>query len=443
MAKQAKQPVKTEIVALIKESPKRFAPQDIERWKNAIRQFDNRNAPLRMALYEMYDNVMLDGQIEATWGKRRDSILNKRLIFKKDGVEDEEITALLNSPDFRQIVEEIHKSIIYGYTLIQVNNIYFDDVEEMYKIDYDLIPREHVHPEREWECVSKEAGQVTRDFLFRSESYAKYMIYAGNPIDKGLLIKAAPYIIYKRGAMGDWSQFCEMFGMPLREATYEGFDEDSRKRIEDLMEQWGAGMSFVHPNTVKVELHDTNGNANSADVYRSFIAICDALIAKTILGNTLTTEQGEKGTQALGRIHEQEQESKEQSDQNFVLSILNTRAKAILKTFGFNVTGGNIWFETGERDWEQLGKKWNVISAISDKIPVDDDFIYTEFDIPKPENYEEMREEMRIERIARTQNFTNNLFDGRFFEDAEVAEDKKTEKKGIFGLLRSFFEEGQ
>jgi len=40
-----------------------------------------------------------------------------------------------------------------------------------------------------------------------------------------------------------------------------------------------------------------------------------------------------------------------------------------------------IWFETPEKDWEALEKKWNVINEIAKKVPIDDDFIYEEFDI--------------------------------------------------------------
>ena len=33
-------------------------------------------------------------------------------------------------------------------------------------------------------------------------------------------------------------------------------------------------------------------------------------------------------------------------------------------------------------------------------VPVDDDYIYDEFPVPKPENYEQMKEEMRLNREA-------------------------------------------
>ncbi|MDR0872182.1 MAG: DUF935 domain-containing protein [Prevotellaceae bacterium] len=408
MAKKTEQPAQAGIITVIKEVPQSHASKTISDWKTAIKQFEDKKNPIRTKLYELYDDMLLDGQMEATWGKRRDNILNRRLTFVRDGVEDEEVTKLLNSPDMRQVLEEIHNTIGYGYTLIQFNRIWFDTEQECYRIDFDLIPRTHVHPENDFECVSITNSRATRDFLYTQPPLANYMLWAGKPKDKGLFVKVAPYIIYKRGSMGDWSQFSEMFGMPFREAMYDAFDDETRRKVEEMLSNWGAGMSMVHPKSVDIKLHETNGSASSVDVYDKFIQLCDAGISKSILGNTLTTEQGDTGARSLGEVHQGEEDDKKQSDDLFVLSVLNTRFRAILKRFGINVTGGEIWYETPDKDWGALQKKWGVISGISEKVPVADDYIYEEFDIPKPENYDELKEEMRLEKMAGLMPFGND-----------------------------------
>ena len=113
--------------------------QNIESWRSAISAFENNTNPVRAYLYDLYKDIELDGQVIATWGKRCDAITNKRLLFKRDGEEDETITALLNSPDMRSIVKELLKSIAYGFTLIQILGIWFDEDEEQYKMEWDLI----------------------------------------------------------------------------------------------------------------------------------------------------------------------------------------------------------------------------------------------------------------------------------------------------------------
>jgi len=346
MAKKDRQTKKAGLTGLIDTRQTYHSTQSIDRWKQAINAFESKDNPTRVLLYDMYEDISLDGQVEAVWGKRQDNILNRKLSFVRDGVEEEEITKLLASPDMREILREIHFSIACGYTLIQINDIRLDEEQECYRIDFDLMPRKHVHPEPAFECISKEQFSCDRDFLYMKPPLSNYMLWAGEPKDKGLFVKVAPYVIYKRGGFGDWAQFSEMFGMPFREAIYDSYDDSTRAKIQDFMEQWSASTYFVHQKDVELKIHDTGGSTQSSDVYDRFIAVCDAGISKTILGNTLTTEQGENGARSLGEVHENEEDAKKTSDDRFILSVLNTQFRAILKRFGFNVAGGEIWYQS-------------------------------------------------------------------------------------------------
>ena len=402
--------------------------QNIESWRSAISAFENQTNPIRAYLYDLYKDIELDGQVIATWGKRCDAITNKRLLFKRDGEEGETITALLNSPDMRSIVKELLKSIAYGFTLIYIDKIYFDEDEEQYKIDWDLIPRKHVHPEKGFECVSYQQNMATRDFLFMDKHNAGWMVWAGERDDMGLFSAVAQYVIYKRGGFGDWSQFAEMFGMPFRELSYDDYDPETRAKLEKAMEDWGAAGYIIKPKSAELTLHDTGGSTSSAEVYDMLISKCDAAISKVILGNTLTTEQGEIGSQALGEVHKESESEKNASDQLFILSILNTKFRAVLKKFGFDVTGGKIMYEGLETDWDKLQTKWNVVKEIAQTVPVDDDYIYEEFDIPKPDNYEQMKEEML--------HVMQPAFTGYDVINADIRNDKP---KNLFARLRNFF----
>ena len=412
--------------------------QDIETWRRAIAAFENPTNPVRTYLYDLYKDMELDGQVEATWGKRCDAILNKRLVFKRDGTEDEEIGKLLNSPDMRIFIKELLRTILYGYTLMQVNRVWFDDDEEQYRIDFDLIPRKHVHPEDGFQCVSREQNMATPDFLYLQPPLSNYMVWAGDPTDMGIFAVVAQYVIYKRGGFGDWSQFAEMFGMPFRELSYDDYDEATRAKLEQAMEDWGSAGYLIKPKGAELTLHDTGGSTSSADVYDLLISKCDAAISKVILGNTLTTEQGEIGSQALGEVHKEAEGEKNESDKLFILSVLNTRFRAVLKRFGFNLQGGEIMYEGLETDWARLKDKWDVISAIRQEVPVDDDYIYDEFPIPKPDNYEQLKEEMELKRAL---NAFQTVPENPLSDDDEdpKANRKKPGATNLFNRLKRFF----
>ena len=408
--------------------------QDIQSWRRAISAFENQVNPVRTYLYDLYEDMELDGQVEATWGKRCDAVLNKRLVFKRDGNEDKEIGKLLNSPDMRVFLEELLRSILYGYTLIQVNRVWFDDEEEQYRIDFDLIPRKHVHPEKGFQCVSREQNMATPDFLFMQPPLASYMVWAGKPTSMGIFAKVAQYVIYKRGGFGDWSQFAEMFGMPFRELSYDDYDEATRMKLEQAMEEWGGAGYLIKPKGAELTLHDTGGSTSSAEVYDLLISKCDAAISKIILGNTLTTEQGEIGSQALGEVHKEAEGEKNESDKLFILSVLNTRFRAVLKRFGFNLAGGEIMYEGLETDWAKLRDKWDVIKEIREVVPVDDDYIYDEFPVPKPDNYEQMREEMDLKQSLKA---FETMPDNPLNDDQD--EQLKGKPTNIFNRLKRFF----
>jgi phage gp29-like protein len=202
------------------------------------------------------------------------------------------------------------------------------------------------------------------------------------------------------------------------------------------MEAFGGFNYLVHPDGTTITFHKTESAAGSNTVYKDLKDSCNAEISKVFLGNTMTTEQGENGARSLGDVHLEVEEQKYKADARFVLSVLNTQFRSILKRFGFDITGWEIWFETPGTDWEYVQKKYNVINGIADRVPVSDDFWYEEFDIPRPDNYEELKEEMLAAKsINPLTQLQNPLAD-------EAPSEQKTEQKkaqNLLGRVLGFF----
>ena len=64
----------------------------------------------------------------------------------------------------------------------------------------------------------------------------------------------------------------------------------------------GGASVFLHPEGSNLTLHDIGSKSGTSDLYKGLAQFCNQEISKHILGNTLTTEAGEKGTQALGSV---------------------------------------------------------------------------------------------------------------------------------------------
>ena len=141
-------------------------------------------------------------------------------------------------------------------------------------------------------------------------------------------------------------------------------------------------------------------------------------------------------------MHKDVEDAKTESDQKFVLAILNTRLRAILKRFGINLAGGFIWYQSPDKDWNQLQTKWNVLSSISDRIPVEDDYLYEEFDIPKPDNYEAMKEELEMKHAFKAfeQPLQNPLKDDDVqTQNLASRKNRARQANNLFNRIRDFF----
>ena len=167
-----KEMVRREVIA-IQQNPRKT--QDIGGWRKALSAFENPHFPNRVPLFDLLEDIELDGQVVSTWGKRIAPLLNKELLFVRDGVEDEELIKLLNCYDMIALKRAFLDAIKYGHVLVQINNIWYDEDEETYKIDFDKIPRKHVHPEAGWECISKMQA-LSKDILYRDRPLFDYMI---------------------------------------------------------------------------------------------------------------------------------------------------------------------------------------------------------------------------------------------------------------------------
>ena len=82
------------------------APQrkvyDVGDWRNALRSADSGRVK---SLYDLFDDVLIDGLLADAISKRIDAVLNSELTFlDKDGKEVEEIAAIMDTTDWEELL---------------------------------------------------------------------------------------------------------------------------------------------------------------------------------------------------------------------------------------------------------------------------------------------------------------------------------------------------
>lgn len=100
----------------------------------------------------------------------------------------------------------------------------------------------------------------------------------------------------------DWNKALEKFAMPTLLAAVKGKDwETLRKRLLTLFKDYVSDSGLVYPED-QVEI-DTIDPTGKFPAYEKFDEVMRKAIRKAILGETLTADQGNVGSQALGTVH--------------------------------------------------------------------------------------------------------------------------------------------
>ncbi len=194
------------------------------------------------------------------------------------------------------------------------------------------------------------------------------------------------------------------------------------------MEEAGSAPYIIIPKEAEVETK--SGNNGSGTSYNEFRQACNEEMLITILGQTLTTVQGENGARSLGEVHKEVEEGKNRSDMRFVQRVLNNHVLPMLEARGYPVGGGKFVFPQSA---EQLSV--SDIVQLSDILPIPQSYLHEKYSIPVPNN---------DEPIARRQAPT---FEPTDIEGLEVSTQQEAKPKtkaqlsdhSLLKRLRDFF----
>ena len=345
------------------------APQrrvyDIGDWRSALRSADNGRPKY---LYDLFEDIMIDGVLADAINKRIEAVLNAEVVFMNArGQEEPAIAAMIDTTAWETLIREIMHRLFYGRAGVELffnSGFHVEPIKPKY-IDLDNC-----------QILLNDTGD-------RSVPYDQdpNLLVVGRPGDYGLLLKAAPYAIWKRGGFGDYAQWIELFGMPQRIGKYNTFDPQSRELLKQALEEAGSAPYLVIPKEADIETKEVNRGSGSS--FNEFRQATNEEMLITILGQTLTTIQGERGARSLGEVHLQVEDSKHTSDLRFVQRTLNERLLPVLETCGLPVKGGRFVYPKAA---DPLSV--DEIVKLSTIIDIPAAFIHDKYSIPMPDKGE-------------------------------------------------------
>lgn len=284
-----------------------------------------------------------------------------------------------------KVFEDVVMARLFGWQVFET---------PLLKLQKFLVPERIIAKPQEWFCYNYERPG---ELLFKSKqnpngepvsplqfSTVKHKASYLNPY--GIPQLAACYypVLFERAAWSFRTVFIESNGQPkvIVKVPINSTQEKLRKIVEEAANCVQDGIIGI-PENCSAEILKVNDKASS-DIYHDYVADCQRDISKAILGSTLTVEQGDKGTHALGSVHAEEIEYKTHSLNRLIEQLFNRLIKNIMDSS--DISGERPSFAIyeeekidtarAERDLKlsQAGVKFNKIHFVEEYGFEEDEF---------------------------------------------------------------------
>ncbi len=131
---------------------------------------------------------------------------------------------------------------------------------------------------------------------------------------------------FKRQALAHWLRSNEKHATPTVQAQYQGaYDKGRQDEIGLALRTMANDTALIVPENVTVGLLEAKNGGGSAD-HETINRYLDELMSEAVLGETLTTNSGQRGARSLGEVHNDVRLAIAKADADLVSQTLNRTA---------------------------------------------------------------------------------------------------------------------
>ncbi len=340
----------------------------IAQWRSALQSAENVDTPRRNTLYSIYKEVLDDAHLFSEIQKRKLAIQGSTFyMLDKNNTNDDEKLTEVKRAWFNKFIRLSMDSIFWGHSLIQLN------LSEDFGYTAELVNRRHVRPEHGLHVV-KEADD--KGVLYREDQTVwPWLVEVGETHDLGLLNKCVPHVLIKRFAQSAWSEYCEIFGMPLRVAKTNTKDTASLNRLEGALIDMATASYAILDDGESIEFVETA--ASKGDVFQKLMEYCNAEISKLINGAVIG-EASQGGSRSKEEVGLEIGGMITNADIQFLEAIVNDHLFPKISNLGLAVEGFTFEFERAK----DLDALWTMVNESLTHFDVDQEWIKETFGIP-------------------------------------------------------------
>lgn len=306
---------------------------DLSTFKNALQFAENIMYPNRLELYRLYKDVMLDAHLSSAINARKSYTLSTEyIVIDSKGEEVEPLSEMLRTKWFYDFVNLSLDSQYFGFSLIEFG----DRIDDEF-VSIDLVPRQYVKPE--FQIVVPTTSAI-EGVSYLEPPYSNWCIGVGERTNLGILAKAAPLVLWKRGAITSYAEYTEMFGVPMRIMKTNAYDPDTRAMAENFMRNLGNSAYAIIGTDEEVNVIQAKNAAGSEAVFNGLIDKMDQQISKLILGGVGILD--EKSFVGSTKVQQDNFEMICQADKVFIENVFKYQLVPFLIKQGFPLKGCKI-----------------------------------------------------------------------------------------------------
>ena len=269
---------------------------------------------------QIYRELLSDAHVWACVQSRKAGVLSLNWEIDRGKAKSNQakvIENVFNSLDMHSIISQILDASLFGFQPMEV--IWKNIRAQIIPVDIKAKPVEWFvfDDENRLKLRTKEnwLGELLPDKKFLlPQNNPSYQ----NPYGERILSRVFWPVTFKKGGLKFWVIFTEKYGMPFLVGKHpRGASKEDTDSLADMLEDMIQDAIAVIPDDSSVEIQDGAKTASS-DIYDKLVDKMNSETSKAILGQTLTTELGAKGSFAASKIHMEVREEIVDTDKKMV-----------------------------------------------------------------------------------------------------------------------------
>ncbi len=209
---------------------------------------------------------------------------------------------------------------------------------------------------------------------------------SGHPIGSSLM-RALGFWWAAANFTAEWFlNYAQIFGMPMRWASYDpNLDKPTIEIIKDMLANMGSAAWAAFPAGVTMELKEAS-KGGSDNAHKALMDVTDKVCDILVLRQTLTTDAADRGTQALGTVHQDVLGDVKGAAANWAARVINRQLVRSICRLNYGDTSECPFLLPNAnevKDAKSLAERDQILLNLGMEFPKE--WFYERHDVPVPE----------------------------------------------------------